>query len=119
MPVHHVVTPRNTVSAEQKAELAADITRLHSESTGTPTSFVHVAFAELPEDSVHTDAAPSRPLKIEATARAGHADAEKTRLATEISAADSRISDAPESRILVMCRTPRAGDEGDWIAGSG
>ncbi|MFJ4844862.1 MULTISPECIES: 4-oxalocrotonate tautomerase family protein [unclassified Streptomyces] len=71
MPVHHVVTTENTVPAGQKAALTAEITRLHASITGAPTSFVHVTFAELPGGSVLTDAAPSRPLLIEATTRAG------------------------------------------------
>ncbi|MEU6341026.1 tautomerase family protein [Streptomyces sp. NPDC046977] len=132
MPVYHVVTTENTVPAAQKAALAAEITRLHASITGAPTSFVHVTFAELPEGSVFTDAAPSRPLLIEATTRAGHADAEKTRLAREISAAGSRLTGVPESHILVIIKDsparfaaeggrilPEPGDEGDWIAESG
>lgn len=87
---------------------------------------MHVTFAELPEDSVFTDSAPSRPLLIEATTRAGHADAEKTQPAMDISAAGSRVTGVPESRILVIIKDsparfaaeggrilPEPGDEGD------
>jgi len=61
MPVYHVVTTQNTVSAQQKAGLAAEITRLHASITGAPTSFVHVTFAELPEGSVFTERFPHVP----------------------------------------------------------
>lgn len=69
--------------AGQKAASAAETTRLLVSITGAPTSSVHATFAEQPEGSVVKDAVPSRPLLVEATTRAGNADAEKTRPAAK------------------------------------
>lgn len=128
MPRYTCTTTVNTLSDEVKAALAADITEIHSSVTGAPTSFVHVVFFELPDDNVFTDASPSRPLLINGLTRAGRADVEKVRLAKEISASSSRITDIPEARILVIIEEsparfsveggralPEPGAEGDWL----
>ncbi|GAX49715.1 tautomerase family protein [Streptomyces olivochromogenes] len=128
MPVYGVTTTRGIVSDEQKADLAAEITRIHSSVTGAPSSFVHVVFTELPEANVFTDSAPSRPLLIHGTTRAGRPDAEKVRLAKSISTASSEITGVPESRVLVIITDtparfaveggrvlPEPGDEDDWL----
>ena len=62
--------------------------------------------------------------------RAGHRDAETTRLVTEIAAAAARIADVAAERVLVVIRTsparlavedgrvlPEPGQEQAWIAG--
>jgi phenylpyruvate tautomerase PptA (4-oxalocrotonate tautomerase family) len=81
--------------------LAAEITKIHSYVTGAPTSFVHVIFQELPAISVFIDSVPSHPVLINGLIRAGRTDAEKTRLARDISSTGSRIAGIPEARIFV------------------
>ncbi|GHH71604.1 tautomerase [Streptomyces sulfonofaciens] len=128
MPVYTVTTTRDVVTDEQKANLAVEITKIHSAVTGAPTSFVHVTFTELPEANVFSDGSPSRPLLIEGMTRAGRADSEKIRLAKDISTAAGRVTDIPESRILVMILDtparfaveggrilPEPGAEDDWL----
>lgn len=71
MPACDVVAPqKRSRPGRRPSRQAAESTRPHSSITGAPTSFVHVTFAEEPEDGVFADAAPSHPLLIEATARA-------------------------------------------------
>ncbi|MER5786923.1 tautomerase family protein [Streptomyces sp. NPDC001980] len=128
MPVYSVTTTRGLLPDEQKADLAAEITKLHSSVTGAPSSFVHVVFTELPEANVFTDSAPSRPLLIHGMTRAGRPDAEKVQLAKSISTATSEVTGVPESRILVIITDsparfaveggrvlPEPGDEDDWL----
>jgi phenylpyruvate tautomerase PptA (4-oxalocrotonate tautomerase family) len=78
-----------------------------------------------------TDASPSQPLLITGRIRAGRADADKVRLATDISSSSSRIAGIPPARILVNIADrparfavedgrvmPEPGAEDDWLAGA-
>jgi phenylpyruvate tautomerase PptA (4-oxalocrotonate tautomerase family) len=129
MPVYTCITTTKTLADDTKAALAAEITKIHSSVTGAPTSFVHVVFQELPATNVYTDSSPSEPLLISGVIRAGRADADKVRLARDISSNSSRISGIPEARILVNIADrparfaveggralPEPGAEDDWLA---
>jgi phenylpyruvate tautomerase PptA (4-oxalocrotonate tautomerase family) len=129
MPLYTCITTTKTLADDTKAALAAEITKIHSSITGAPTSFVHVIFHELPATNVFTDASPSRPLLITGVIRAGRADGDKVRLATDISSRSSRIAGIPEARIRVNIADrparfvveggrvmPEPGAEDDWLA---
>ncbi|MCW2687009.1 MAG: uncharacterized protein JWR37_1899 [Mycobacterium sp.] len=129
MPVYTCITVAKTLADDTKAALAAEITKVHSSITGAPTLFVHVVFQELPATNVFTDSSPSQPLLISGVIRAGRANAEKVRLAKDISASSSRIAGIPEARILVSIQEfqarfaveygrvlPEPGAEDDWLA---
>ena len=131
MPVYTCITTAKTLADDTKAALAAEITKIHASITGAPSAFVHVIFQELPASNVFTDATPSRPLLITGVIRAGRADADKVRLATDISSSSSRIAGIPQARILVNIADrparfavedgrvmPEPGAEDDWLAGA-
>ncbi|MDT5301227.1 MAG: hypothetical protein QOG79_4469 [Mycobacterium sp.] len=128
MPVYTCISTTKTLADDTKAALAAEITKIHSSVTGAPTSFVHVVFQELPATNVFTDSSPSEPLLITGVIRAGRADADKVRLAKDISSNSSRIAGIPEARILVNIADrparfaveggrvlPEPGAEDDWL----
>jgi phenylpyruvate tautomerase PptA (4-oxalocrotonate tautomerase family) len=129
MPVYTCTTAEENLTDEQKSGAAGEITRIHAQLTGAPTSFVHVVFQEVPAGDIYTNARPSRHLLVSGLTRAGRADAEKQRLAREISSAVSRTTGIPEERILVAITDvsarfiveggrflPEPGLEGDWPA---
>jgi phenylpyruvate tautomerase PptA (4-oxalocrotonate tautomerase family) len=131
MPVYTCITTTKTLADDTKAAVAAEITKIHSSITGAPGSFVHVIFQELPATNVFTDARPSQPLLITGVIRAGRADADKVRLAADISSSSSRIAGIPEASILVNIADrparfvvedgrimPEPGAEDDWLAGA-
>jgi phenylpyruvate tautomerase PptA (4-oxalocrotonate tautomerase family) len=128
MPLYTCVTTAKTLTDDAKAALAAEITKIHSSITGAPTSFVHVVFQELPATNVFTDASPSRPLLVTGVIRAGRADTDKVRLATDIASSSTRITGIPPERILVNIADrparfaveggrvmPEPGAEDDWL----
>lgn len=128
MPVYTCTTTATTLSDKTKANLAAAITKIHASITGAPTSFVHVVFHDLPATDMFTDSRPSNRLLIQGLIRAGRADAEKVRLAKDISASSSHITRIPEERILVIIEDaparfmvedgrifPEPGMEEDWL----
>ena len=131
MPLYTCITSANTLAEDTKAALAAEITKIHSSITRAPSSFVHVVFQELPATNVFTDSSPSQPLLINGIIRAGRADADKVRLAKDISASSSRIAGIPEACILVTLQEfqarfaveygralPEPDAEDDWLAES-
>jgi phenylpyruvate tautomerase PptA (4-oxalocrotonate tautomerase family) len=48
MPLYTVTTEAGTLSRETRSKLAGDLTAFHSEYSGVPKNWVHVAFQEYP-----------------------------------------------------------------------
>jgi phenylpyruvate tautomerase PptA (4-oxalocrotonate tautomerase family) len=130
MPIYTCTTTESTLSAHTKQRLAGEIGVIHSEINHVPSTYVNVAFHELPADSVYTDGVPANPVLISGWIRDGHPKAETTRLAVEIAAAVTRIAEIPAERVLVVFETspasfaveggrvlPEPGEEAAWIAG--
>jgi len=131
MPVYTCTIRESSLSADIKAALAREMARVHSSVNHVPTTYVNVAFHELSADSVYTDGVPSNPVLVSGWVRAGHPEAETTRLATEIAAAVTRITGIAAERVLVVIESsparfaveggrvlPEPGHEQAWIAGS-
>lgn len=129
MPIYTCTTARSTLTREAKADLAAEITRIHADINHIPSTYVNVVFHELPADDVYTDGAPAQPLLITGWVRDGHPEADTTRLAIEIAAAATRMTDVPADRVLVVFMSspahyaveggrvlPEPGEEAAWIA---
>jgi phenylpyruvate tautomerase PptA (4-oxalocrotonate tautomerase family) len=129
MPVYTCTTAESTVTSEDKAALAGEISRIHSAINHVPSTYVNVVFHELPSDSVYTDGVPARPLLISGWVRDGHPENETTRLATEIAAAATRVTGIPANRVLVVFQSspahfaveggrvlPEPGEEAAWLA---
>ena len=81
MPNYTCTTVESVLTSDVKAELAAEIARIHSEINHVPTEYVNVLFADLPASNVYSGGRPSAPLIVNGWVRDGHPDAEATRLA--------------------------------------
>jgi phenylpyruvate tautomerase PptA (4-oxalocrotonate tautomerase family) len=132
MPIYTCTTTESTLTADSRTALAGEITRLHSAINHVPSTYVNVVFHELPADAIYTDGRPAAPVLVSGWVRAGHPDADTTRLATEIAAAVTRITGVPAERVMVVFISsparfaveggrvlPEPGHEQAWIAGSG
>jgi phenylpyruvate tautomerase PptA (4-oxalocrotonate tautomerase family) len=130
VPIYTLTTTASTLNTEVKAALAGEIGRIHSSINHVPSTYVNVVFHELPADGVYTDGVPANPVLVSGWVRAGHPEAETTRLATEIAAAVSRIADIAVDRVLVVIQSsparsaveggrvlPEPGQEQAWFAG--
>jgi phenylpyruvate tautomerase PptA (4-oxalocrotonate tautomerase family) len=130
MPIYTCTVNDATLTASTKAELAGEIARIHSEINHVPSTYVNVAFHELPADAVYTDGRPSAPVLVSGWVRAGHPEADITRLATEIASAITRLAGIPADRVMVVFESspahfaieggrvlPEPGEEQAWIAG--
>ena len=131
MPIYTCTIAESTVSADTKRALAGEIARIHSSINHMPSTYVNVAFHELAADGLYTDGVPASPVLVSGWVRAGHRDAETTRLATEIATAVTRITAIPAEPVLVVIESsparyaveggrvlPEPGHEQSWIAGS-
>jgi phenylpyruvate tautomerase PptA (4-oxalocrotonate tautomerase family) len=102
MPVYTCTAAASTLSADAKAELAAEVSRIHSEVNHVPSTYVNVVFNELPADNLYTDGRPAQPLLINGWVRTGHPDDGTSRLVAEIADAATRVTGIPAQRVLVV-----------------
>jgi phenylpyruvate tautomerase PptA (4-oxalocrotonate tautomerase family) len=131
MPIYTCTTTESTLTADGKTALAGEIVHIHSAINHVPSTYVNVVFHELPSDAIYTDGRPAAPVLVSGWVRAGHPDAETTRLATEIATAVTGITGVPAERVMVVFQSspahyaveggrvlPEPGQERAWIAGA-
>jgi phenylpyruvate tautomerase PptA (4-oxalocrotonate tautomerase family) len=130
MPIYTCTTAQGTLRPEDKAALAAEVTRIHSTVNHVPSTYINVVFNELPTEDVYTAGRPARPLIINGWVRSGHPDDETSRLVTEVAEAATRVTGIPAERVLVVIGNsparfaieggrvlPDPGQEQAWLAG--
>jgi phenylpyruvate tautomerase PptA (4-oxalocrotonate tautomerase family) len=128
MPIYTCTTTESTLDGGAKAALAAEFARIHSAVNHVPSTYVNVVFHELPADSLYTDGVPAAPVLVSGWVRQGHPADETTRLATEIAAAITRLTNIAAERVLVVIQSsparfaveggralPEPGQEQSWI----
>jgi phenylpyruvate tautomerase PptA (4-oxalocrotonate tautomerase family) len=129
MPVYTCTTTTSTLTDDIKSALAHEIARIHALINHVPSTYINVIFHELPHGGVYTDGVPANPVLVNGWVRAGHPEAETTRLATEIAAALWRIVNIAADRVLVVIQPsparfaveggrvlPEPGQEQAWFA---
>ena len=129
MPIYTCTTSESTLEPDTKAALAGEIGRIHAAINNVPSTYVNVVFHVLARDNVYTDGVPASPVMVNGWVRAGHPDAETTRLAREIADAVTRITGVPTERVLVVMQSsparfaveggrvlPEPGVEQAWLA---
>lgn len=128
MPVYTCTTAKSVLSPEVKADLAGEVTRIHSMINHVPGTYVNVVFHELGPDNVYTDGQPAQPLLINGWVRTGHPEAQSSQLVAEIAAAATRVTGIPAKRVLVVIQNspahlaveggralPAPGEEEAWL----
>jgi phenylpyruvate tautomerase PptA (4-oxalocrotonate tautomerase family) len=102
MPMYQCHCPVGTLSDTVRPEVVKEITRIHCENTGAPSSFVHVVFQDLPAGALYTDnKVDLRTSTITCTIRAGRTVATRQQIMKEISAAWSRLTGQPENQLWI------------------
>jgi phenylpyruvate tautomerase PptA (4-oxalocrotonate tautomerase family) len=130
MPICTITTNTSTFTADNKAQLAGEIATMREAINHVPSTYVNAIFHELPIDNVFTDGAPACPVLLSGWVRQGHADADTTLLATELTGAITRITGIGAERVLVVMQNssahfavdggrvlPESGEEQAWSAG--
>ena len=128
MPIYQCHTAKE-LSAEIKAEIAKEFTKIHHQFTAAPEPFVNVVFGDLPLGS-HFLAGAIREngTLINAIVRAGRSLETRQALLKSLSAAWSRLADQPECNLVIRVEEadaatimeaglimPQPGQEAAWM----
>jgi len=129
MPTYECTSIDGQLSPEQKAGIAAAITRIHHEVTGAPAHFAQVVFREVAPGGIFIGGAPlgHQHLFVHGHIRDGRSAADKSRLIGELACALSGLAGIPHTGVWVYIAElparqmvefghvlPAAGDEEAW-----
>ena len=131
MPTYVCMVCGKKLNAGQKREIAAEITRAHSERTGAPRSFAQVIFAEAGAGDHFIGGAFAREAQVfvRGDIRAGRSAEVKRGLVEDILSGVSRITGIAATRVWVYLNElpagqmaeygrvlPEPGAEAEWMA---
>jgi phenylpyruvate tautomerase PptA (4-oxalocrotonate tautomerase family) len=131
MPTYVCYVPPNSLSDDQKDQIAASISRCHSEATGAPSFFVQVVIQESDKTRRYLGGELSGAhIWIRGDVRAGRTKSVRSELMLAIMRDVSAIAAVPEASIWVyLCNLeptdmvefghvlPAPGDEQNWFDG--
>ena len=80
MPLYTAITQDGTISNEDKAKIADEITQIHCLVMKVPKHFVRVIFLSYPKGSGYTGGVEAATAALNCVLRAGHTAEEKTDL---------------------------------------
>ena len=80
MPLYTAITQDGTISNEDKAKIADEITQIHCLIMRVPKHFVRVIFLSYPKGSGYSGGAEAATAALNCVLRAGHTAEEKTDL---------------------------------------
>jgi phenylpyruvate tautomerase PptA (4-oxalocrotonate tautomerase family) len=84
MPLYTAITEDGFVSAETKAKIAKEITRIHSAIMKVPENFVRVVFLSYPKGSGYTAGKAAPNAALNCVLRSGHTDQDKTEMLKQL-----------------------------------
>lgn len=85
MPLYLCSSPKNLIAEERKPAIAKELTHIHCDVTGAPSSFVHVFFVS-PED------ASDGTVSLFGSIRGGRSDDQKEEIISRMTGAVARIA---------------------------
>jgi len=122
MPLYLCSSPQNLIAEECKPAIAKELTHIHCDVTGAPSSFVHVFFVT-PED------ASEGSVSLFGSIRGGRSDDQKTEITTRMSDAVARLADLDPASVSMGTVDvpakwameggdimPEPGEEAAWFA---
>jgi phenylpyruvate tautomerase PptA (4-oxalocrotonate tautomerase family) len=131
LPTYICFAQPDTISPEQREDLAGAITDAHSRATGAPVSFTQVIFRDLAPDGhfIGGRAAAPTSLRVHGSIRDGRPSSIKAELLTSLRDLIERITGVDRENIWVYVSElpapqmvefgevlPASGDEDRWMA---
>ena len=132
MPTYFCTAMEGRLSAKQKSDIAAEITRIHAEVTGAPAYYAQVIFDEVKPGNYFMGGAPLKhdQIFVYGHIRSGRAAVDKTRMiklmakavgvAAKVTQAWSvwiYVGELPARQMIEFGHVlPEAGDEPAWTA---
>jgi phenylpyruvate tautomerase PptA (4-oxalocrotonate tautomerase family) len=109
MPFYRFTVPTGGATLRHKAEVAAAMTKVHSEVTGAPARYVHCAFVEVAPDSIFVAGEPATGPRMVGLLREGRSPEIKAQLLHGFADAWSAITgDAKEDLAIFLHEVPGA-----------
>lgn len=103
MPTYTCIVPAGRLSGDQKARIAAGITRVHHEVTGAATFFAQVIFQEIAEGNYFVGGRllADDQIFINGQIRAGRSAIDRARLLRELHACITAAADAKATSVWI------------------
>ena len=133
MAIYTCTTQEGTLSAEQRAGIVTEITRIHSTHTGEPAGFVWVIFETVSPDRIYEGGKPAVTATMVATGfRENRGTDVKTQVLKELWSMYQNVTGLPDDQIWVELTEipasnamwlgailPEPGHEAEWLASLG
>lgn len=101
MPLYTLTTQVGVLNDAAKADLAAELTRLHSEYAGVPENWVHVVFQDYSVGSGFTGGKPAAAAALTVLIRIGRSSEYKRELLKRLWALFQAATRAPDDQIVI------------------
>jgi phenylpyruvate tautomerase PptA (4-oxalocrotonate tautomerase family) len=109
MPYYQFTVPAGGATLQHKAEVAAAMTKVHTEVTGAPGKYVHCSFVEVPAGSIFVAGEPAEGSRMVGTIREGRSTEVRAKLIHGLADAWCEITgDAKESLAIFIHEVPGA-----------
>jgi len=102
MPFYQFTVPSDTPSAQLKADIAAAVTKVHTEVTGAPARYVNVSFTEVPPGSLFVAGEPVAFGRMVGLIRTGRTQEDKRKLISELVEAWSDVTGEPREGLALF-----------------
>lgn len=131
MPTYTVTSLKGCLNPHKRENIAAEITRIHSETTGAPAYFAQVIFTEVLPGRYFVGGRPLRNqlIFVNGQIRAGRTAESKDSLIAQMIASIAEAAGLPENNIWIYITDliprqmvefghvlPEPGDEARWVA---
>ena len=101
MPLYTAITEGDTISAETKAKIAEEITRLHTSVMKVPKNFVRVVLLSYPKGSGFTGGEEAPTAALNCVLRSGHTAKEKTDMLEQLWAMFQKLTGAATHQLAI------------------
>lgn len=102
MPYYRFTVPTGGVTLEHKAEIAAAMTKVHSEVTGAPGAYVHCSFTEVSPGSIFVAGEPVTGPRMIGLIREGRSPEVRAKLLHGLADAWSAITGDPKESLAIF-----------------
>ncbi len=94
MPLYVCSSPKNLIAEDRKPAIAKELTHIHCDVTGAPSSFVHIFF-------VNPDEEGDGSVNLFGSIRGGRTDDQKNEIISRMTDAVSRIADLDPATVTM------------------
>jgi phenylpyruvate tautomerase PptA (4-oxalocrotonate tautomerase family) len=102
MPYYQFTVPTGGATLHHKAEVAAAMTKVHSEVTGAPGAYVHCSFVEVSPESIYVSGEPVSGSRMVGIIRQGRSTDVKAKLIHGLADAWCEITGDPKESLAIF-----------------